>query len=100
MAPRCSGRSHLERGFLVSPSLTDGSTQCSLKGTTSLSSASMPQTGQEIWRFRSDKNYHEGQGGNGPRATPTIDGDLLFTISAHGKLYALNADEWTRDMVA
>ena len=47
--------------------------------------------GQEIWRFRSDNNYHEGQGGNGPRATPTIDGDLLFTISAHGKLYALNA---------
>lgn len=47
--------------------------------------------GQEIWRFRSDDNYHEGQGGNGPRATPTLDGDLLFTVSAYGKLYALNA---------
>ena len=34
--------------------------------------------GGEIWRFRSDKNYREGQGGNGPRATPTIDGDLLY----------------------
>ena len=58
--------------------------------------------GQEIWRFRSDKNYHEGQGGNGPRATPTIDGDLLFTISAHGKLYALNATSgqeiWSHDL--
>ena len=58
--------------------------------------------GQEIWRFRSDDNYHEGQGGNGPRATPTIDGDLLFTISAHGKLYALNAENgekvWSHDL--
>ena len=58
--------------------------------------------GQEIWRFRSDKNYHEGQGGNGPRATPTIDEDLLFTISAHGKLYALNAasgqEVWSHDL--
>ena len=58
--------------------------------------------GEEIWRFRSDKNYHEGQGGNGPRATPTIDGDLLFTISAHGKLYALNATSgqeiWSHDL--
>ena len=48
--------------------------------------------GGEIWRFRSDNNYYEGQGGNGPRATPTVDGALLFTISAHGKLYALNAE--------
>lgn len=58
--------------------------------------------GEEIWRFRSDDNYHEGQGGNGPRATPTIDGDLLFTISAHGKLYALNAENgekvWSHDL--
>ena len=58
--------------------------------------------GQEIWRFRSDDNYHEGQGGNGPRATPTIDGDLLFTISAYGKLYALNAGNgekvWSHDL--
>ena len=58
--------------------------------------------GEEIWRFRSDKNYHESQGGNGPRATPTIDGDLLFTISAYGKLYALNAangqELWSHDL--
>ena len=48
------------------------------------------------------KITHEGQGGNGPRATPMIDGDLLFTISAHGKLYALNAASgqkvWSHDL--
>ena len=58
--------------------------------------------GKEIWRFQSDKNYPEGQGGNGPRSTPTIDGALLFTISAHGKLYALDAGSgekvWSYDL--
>ena len=58
--------------------------------------------GEEIWRFRSDSNYREPQGGNGPRATPTVDGALLFTITAQGKLYALNtvAGEkvWTHDL--
>ncbi|MDE0042449.1 MAG: hypothetical protein OXT74_10465, partial [Candidatus Poribacteria bacterium] len=37
--------------------------------------------GEEIWRFRSDSNYIESMGGNGPRATPTIDGELLFTVT-------------------
>ena len=58
--------------------------------------------GTEIWRFRSDKNYFEGQGGNGPRATPTIDGNLLYTVSAHGKLYALHTRNgqqiWSHDL--
>lgn len=58
--------------------------------------------GEEIWRFRSDSNYHDSMGGNGPRATPTIDGELLFTVSAQGKLYALNTDNgekvWSHDL--
>ena len=52
--------------------------------------------GEEIWRFRSDGNYDESMGGNGPRATPTIDGEFLFTVSAHGKLYALNSESGKR----
>ena len=58
--------------------------------------------GEEVWRFRSDSNYHESQGGNGPRATPTIDGELLFTVTAQGKLYALNTENgekvWSHDL--
>jgi outer membrane protein assembly factor BamB len=58
--------------------------------------------GEEIWRFRSDGNYDESMGGNGPRATPTIDGEFLFTVSAHGKLYALNTENgekvWSHDL--
>ncbi len=58
--------------------------------------------GEEIWRFRSDANYIESMGGNGPRATPTIDGELLFTVTAQGKLYALNTENgekvWSHDL--
>ena len=58
--------------------------------------------GEKIWRFRSDGNYDESMGGNGPRATPTIDGEFLFTVSAHGKLYALNTESgekvWSHDL--
>ena len=60
--------------------------------------------GEEIWRFRSDSNYHESMGGNGPRATPTIDGEYLYTVTAQGKLYALNisdgAEVWSHDLQA
>ncbi|MFQ5865239.1 MAG: PQQ-binding-like beta-propeller repeat protein [bacterium] len=47
-------------------------------------------TGREIWRFRSGDNFSDWQGGNGPRSTPTVDGDLVFVLGAFGKLYALN----------
>ena len=59
--------------------------------------------GEEIWRFRSDSTYYESEGGNGPRATPTIDGEFLFTVSAQRKFYALNSANgekiWSYDLI-
>ena len=59
-------------------------------------------TGKEIWRFKSDRNYVERQGGDGPRATPLVDGKLVYTVGAYGKLFALNADNgkkvWEHDL--
>lgn len=46
------------------------------------------KTGKEIWRVRSDSTYKD-VNGNGPRSTPTIHGDVVYALSAHGKLYAL-----------
>ncbi len=49
------------------------------------------ESGDEIWRVRSGVFYEEGMGGNGPRSTPIIDGDQLYTVSAvNGRLLALN----------
>lgn len=59
--------------------------------------------GEEIWRFRSDSTYYESEGGNGPRATPTIDEEFLFTVSAQGKFYALSCatgeEVWSYDLI-
>lgn len=45
-------------------------------------------TGEELWRFKMGSNLRNDQG-NGPRATPTVDGDLVFVMGARSKLYAL-----------
>ena len=59
-------------------------------------------TGREIWRVRTDENRPDGQGG-GPRSTPTVDGDVVYVLTARGKLWALNTANggliWEVDLV-
>ncbi|HEY4491312.1 MAG TPA: PQQ-binding-like beta-propeller repeat protein, partial [Acidobacteriota bacterium] len=47
-------------------------------------------SGKEIWRARVDSRYASGRG-NGPRSTPTVHGNLVYTLSAGGMLHALDA---------
>jgi len=57
--------------------------------------------GSERWRHRLDSKW-EDKFGNGPRSTPTLDGDLVFALGAKGKLVALGAADgklvWERDL--
>lgn len=59
-------------------------------------------TGKQLWRVRLDDKYSDGQG-NGPRATPTVDGDLVYVLTASGKLAALRTANgqtaWRHDLV-
>lgn len=59
-------------------------------------------TGKELWRFRLDAAYEDSQG-NGPRSTPTVDGNRVYALSARGKLAALDAGTgkaiWRKDLV-
>lgn len=48
------------------------------------------ETGQELWKVRSAGSYREPQGGNGPRATPTVDGPRIYTLGATGSLMCLD----------
>ena len=50
------------------------------------------ETGAELWRYLDDWFYTERQGGNGPRSTPTVDGNTVYVLSVFGRLVALNAD--------
>jgi outer membrane protein assembly factor BamB len=58
-------------------------------------------TGKERWRVRMDSTWKDGQG-NGPRSTPTVDGDVVYVVSGGGKFYALSARDgkevWHRDL--
>lgn len=49
------------------------------------------ETGKEIWKYKYKckivDNLHEG----GPAATPTIDGDRVYTLSKEGHIFCFNA---------
>ena len=60
--------------------------------------------GEVLWRTRTDDNLVERQGGDGPRATPAVDGGMVYVFSAHGKLHALDSQtgsrQWSHDLVS
>lgn len=58
--------------------------------------------GAEIWRTLIDTKYGQGQG-DGPRSTPTLDGERVFALSGKGRLAAFNTTNgeklWEHDFV-
>ena len=63
------------------------------------------ETGASRWRFRYPTAYEDRYGyNNGPRSSPVIDRDRVFTVGAEGKLYCLDVATgetvWTRDFQA
>jgi len=57
--------------------------------------------GKEIWRTPVDTRYTNGWG-DGPRCTPTVDGEQIFVLTAKGKLVCLSVKDgkqvWSRTM--
>ncbi|MCA9081775.1 MAG: PQQ-binding-like beta-propeller repeat protein, partial [Planctomycetaceae bacterium] len=47
-------------------------------------------TGNERWVHEYPARFEEAMGGPGPRSTPTIDGDAVFTVGALGDVYCLD----------
>ncbi len=47
-------------------------------------------SGEELWRVAIGKRMVT-QFGNGPRSTPTVDGDVVYFLGAHGEMAALAA---------
>lgn len=60
-------------------------------------------TGRELWTHGYDAYFQEQLGGDGPRATPTLDGSRLFTLGASGQLTCLDAEDgrriWSRNIL-
>ena len=58
-------------------------------------------TGKPAWKTPLGSKFINDQG-NGPRSTPTVDGDMVYTLTATGRLAALKAADgkkvWERDL--
>jgi outer membrane protein assembly factor BamB len=60
--------------------------------------------GKQVWKHEAGGigRSNEGQGGKGPRATPTVDGDNVYMISASSDVYCLSAadgkDVWHKNL--
>ena len=61
------------------------------------------RTGRELWRTRLGGVYQR-ERGDGPRATPSVDGARVYVLSGLGQLAALSVKDgrtiWTRDLMA
>jgi len=63
------------------------------------------ETGARFWKFSYATQFQDRYGyNNGPRASPVIDGDRVYTMGAEGKLHCLKLETgqvlWKRDIAA
>ncbi len=64
-----------------------------------------PDTGSRYWDFSYGTQFEDRYGyNNGPRASPVLDGDRVYTYGAEGKLHCLRLSNgavlWKRDLAA
>jgi len=61
------------------------------------------ESGREVWVHAWPQPYRDLDYGNGPRAAPTVFGDVVLTLGALGRLNCLRASDgrvlWTHDLV-
>lgn len=73
------------------------------RGSEEIVSAYRVSTGVPVWRHADPVRFEEGMGGPGPRATPTLAANRVFTFGATGLLNALDAANgkllWSRNTV-
>ncbi len=62
-------------------------------------------TGNQVWMSKTGPAWNEGRDSwQGSRSTPTVDGNMVYVVTPHGKLVAARTSDgniaWTRDLKA
>lgn len=63
------------------------------------------KTGNELWATEIGKEFRYQQWGDGPRSTPTVDGDFVYAIGGQGDVICVDASKkgekvWSKNMQA
>lgn len=62
-----------------------------------------PSTGTKKWEVKLDDRIYPNNWGDGPRSTPTVDGDRVYALSANGILGCLSSKDgalvWKKDLI-
>lgn len=73
------------------------------EGNNEVAAAYDANTGKQLWKVPLGRKFLSDQG-NGSRSTPTVDGDMVYALTAEGRLAALNAADgkkaWEHDLRA
>ena len=71
------------------------------EGNNEVAAAYDVNTGKQLWKVPLGRKFLSDQG-NGSRSTPTVDGDMVYALTAEGRLAALNAADgkkvWEHDL--
>ena len=61
------------------------------------------ESGETLWKVPSGSTYQDRQGGDGPRSTPTVVGEVVYGLGAEGELLCLAKEtgevRWRRNVL-
>jgi len=74
-------------------------------GWSSFTGSLRAESGEKYWEFRCPKQFEDRYGyNNGPRASPVIEGERVYTYGSEGKLHCFRPETgqlyWKRDLAA
>ena len=90
--PRVLWRTPLGEGFSAISVVGNSAYTMFADGSTEYAICLDASTGKERWRVQTGSKFYDPEGGNGPRSTPSVDGNSVFVLSAEGHLFALNKE--------
>ncbi len=100
--PKVLWKKPIGNGFSTVTAVGDALYTLAVEGESEMAYRLREANGEVVWRVPLGPIFPE-TFGNGPRSTPTVDGDVVYVLSATGRLHALKIKDgsrlWELDLV-